>query len=145
MIDNNSRLYGPGPSDPTRSDLQYQAFPAVILTVDTERKVCTLQDLRSGLSYVEVNIMPAIGSDFESTDVFMPTQGTTCVAVPVWWRAGFQQIAILSYQFADATRAGDAIATRPIEGVEGLSNRKRGTYRKAWEGQHTTVTNTGFT
>ncbi len=145
MINNNSQMYGPSPADLSRNDLQYQVFPAVVLTVDWERKVCTLQNLRTGLSYVEVSIFPAIASDFESTDVFMPTQGTTCVAVPVWWRGGFQQIAILSYQFGDTTHALDAIATRPIEGVSGWSTRKRGTYRKAWEGQHTTVTSTGFT
>lgn len=142
---NNSQMNPPGPSEYQRGDLQYQVFPAVVLTVDWERKVCTLQDLRTGTSYVEVSVFPANASAMESTDINMPEQGSTCLAVPIWWRGGFQQIAIIAYQFADATRAGDAIAVRPVEGVEGLSNRRRGTYRKAWQGQKTTVTTSGFT
>lgn len=143
-MNNNSNSYMPGPTDPQRGDLQYQAFPARILTVDYERKVCTILDLRTGTPYQEVNIFPANASAFESTDVSMPEAGTTCVAVPVWWRAGFQQIAIIAYQFADATRAGDALAVRPIEGVEGYSVRRRGGYRKAYSGQRTVTTTSGY-
>jgi hypothetical protein len=144
-IKDNSRLYARGPSDWERGDLQYQAFPARVLTVDWERKVCTLEDLRTGNPYTEVNIFPANASAFESSDVNMPEAGSTCVAIPVWWRGGYTQIAIVSWQFADASRAEDAIAVRPVEGVEGYSNRRRGSYRKAYPGQKTVATTTGYT
>ena len=138
-------MYPPAASDPQRGDLQYQAFPAKVLTVDYERKVCTIQDLRTGTPYQEVNVFPANSSAFESSDINMPEIGSTCVAVPIWWRGGFMQVAIISWQFADASRAQDAIAVRPVEGVDGLSTRKRGSYRKAYPGQKTVTTTEGFT
>ena len=145
MLQDNSRLYGTGPSEFSRDDLQYQVFIARLLTVDWERKVCTLQDVRTGTPYQDVNVIPATASAFESTEVSMPEAGTTCLAVPIFWRGGFQQIAIIAYQLQDADRAQDAIAVRPIEGVQGYSNRRRGTYRKAWQGTKTVSTTSGFT
>jgi hypothetical protein len=145
MLKNNADLYKPGPSELSRDDLMYQVFAARVLTVDFERKVCTLQDVRTGINYTDINIFPATASAFESTEISMPEPGTTCIAAPVWWRGGYQQIAIIAYMAADMDRAQDAIAVRPIEGVEGYSNRRRGTYRKAFWGQKTVSNVYGYT
>lgn len=141
----NSKSYSQGPSEFRREDLAYQVFQARVMTVDFERKICTLEDLRTGTYYQEVSIFPANASAFESSDVNMPEQFSTCLAVPIWYRGGFVQVAILAYTLQDANRAQEALAVRPIEGVQGLSTRRRGTYRKAFPGQKTATTTKGYT
>jgi hypothetical protein len=144
-INDNSQGYRPGMSEHSRDEEQFQVFLAKVLTVDYERKVCTIQDERTQTTYQDISVLPANASDFESTDVQMPEQGSTCLAVPISYDGGFAQIAILNWVVQDANRAQDAIAVRTIEGVPGYSDRKRGTYRKAYPGQKSVSSSSGYT
>jgi len=74
-IKNNSRNYRYPLSFPTREESQFRVFIARVLTVDYERKTCTLEDESSSVTYREVSIFPANASSFESTDIQMPEQG----------------------------------------------------------------------
>lgn len=145
MINNNSNMQRPGATDRTRSEEHFQVFLARVLTVDYERKVCTLLDERSGMTFKNVNVFPANASSFESTDIQMPEEGSTCLAVPIFFDAGYSQVAILTWVVQDTNRAQDAIAVRGMEHVEGWNERKRGTYRKAYPGQKTVSNASGYT
>lgn len=127
-----------------RDDQKYQVFVGRILTVDYEDKVCTLLDISTGIPYSDVSLIPANASSFESTDIQMPEPGTSCLAVPVMYEAGYSQIAIISYIVADTRQASDAIAFRPMEDVSGYDKRQRGTYRKAYPGQKTATYTSGY-
>ena len=140
----NSLHYRPDPSAHTRSQEEFQVFLAKVLTVDYERKVCTLEDFRTTRTFVNVSVLPANSSSFESTDVQMPEPGATCLAVPLLWDGGFSQIAILAYVALDTNRALDAIAIRGPEEVGGFQERRRGTYRKAYPGQKTVSAKGGY-
>jgi hypothetical protein len=141
---NNSSLYPERTWERTREQEQFQVFLARVLTVDYERKVCTIEDLRSGMTYREVSVFPANSSSFESTDVQMPEESTTCLAVPIAYSGGFSQIAIVSYVLRDANKAQDAIALRPMDKTPVYNERKRGTYRKAYPGQKTVSVAAGY-
>jgi hypothetical protein len=140
----NSMHYRPDPSAHTRAQEEFQVFLARVLTVDYERKVCTLEDFRTTRTFVNVSVLPANSSSFESTDVQMPEPGATCLAVPLIWDGGFAQVAIISYVALDTIRAQDAIAIRGPEEVGGYQERRRGTYRKAYPGQKTVSSKNGY-
>jgi hypothetical protein len=138
MIENNTRSYLPSPDARTRLDDMYQPFLASVLTVDYERKVCTLRDDRSNLVYTEVRLFPANYSSGEATDVIMPEQGAVCLAVKVSNQSGFSMVAILNYMVTGGVLGIDAVANRSLESIPGWRERKRGTYRKAYPGQQAT-------
>ena len=140
----NSRLYRSDPSSHTRAQEEFQVFLAKVLTVDYERKVCTIEDFRTNRSFIGVSVIPASSSSFETTEVHMPEPGATCLAVPILYDSGFSKIAILSYVALDTLRAQDAIAIRGPEGVGGFTERRRGTYRKAYPGQKTASLKDGY-
>jgi hypothetical protein len=144
-INDNSRMYRPAVTERSREEEQFQIFLARVLTVDYERKICTLEDLRSGTTFANVGIFPANANSFESTDVQMPEQGTTCMCVPIHYDNGFSQIAILNYTLQETTRAIDAIAVRPLDDTPVYNERRRGTYRKAYPGQKTVSMSSGYT
>jgi hypothetical protein len=145
IINDNSRMYRPGITDRTREEEQFQVFLGRILTVDHERIVCTLEDLRTKTTYQNVSVWPANSNSFESTDVQMPEEGATCLCVPLHYDGGFSQVAILSYTLQETLRAMDAIAMRPMEEVGVYNQRRRGTYRKAYQGQKTVSMASGYT
>ena len=132
-------------SEHTRDMEQFGAFIGTVMSVDWERQVCSVEDLRSRYVYREVGLFPAAHSTFESTDVQMPEEGSTCVCIPINYAGGHAQIAILSWVVAHTKTAVDSIARKDYESIPGLNERKRGNYRKAWSGDHAVSTSQGYT
>lgn len=141
----NSRWYRSDPNQHSRAQEEFQVFVAKVLSVDYERKVCTIEDLRTTTVYVEISVIPANASSFDGTDVQMPESGTMCIAAPLLYAGGFSTVGIISYVMSEANRAQDAIAFRGPENVGGFSTRKRGTFRKAYPGQKTSSYTGGYT
>lgn len=128
----------------TRADEAYRPFTAMVLTVDYERKVLTLLDDNTRLVYQEVRIWPSNASANESDDVNMPEPGTKCLAVNLTYSQGFCEVAVVSWILTGTLGTVDAVATRGPEGVQGWTQRRRGTYRKAYPGQKTMTTTSGY-
>src|SRR5271157_500490 len=147
LVKDNSRHYGSSELTRGRSQLEYEVFIGRVLSVDQERLVLTLEDIRDNTVYKEINFFPAEHSSVEATVVTMPEQFSTCVACNVLYQQGFSQISIISWITGNLTKALDAIATRPISGtvIQGLSTRLRGIYRKAYPGQKTSSYTGGYT
>lgn len=147
MIQDNSRQYVRSELTRNRAQLEYELFIGRVLSVDQERLVLTLEDIRDNTVYKEINFFPAEHSSVESTVVTMPEQFSTCVACHIMYQQGFSQITIISWITSNLTKALDAIATRPVTGsvIQGLSDRLRGTYRKAYPGQKTSSYTGGYT
>ena len=76
-------------TEPTRDDERYQIFPARIVRVDYERKVVAILDKRNNETYEDVSFIPVNSSSIEGTDVDMPEEGTTCLAVSIEWNMGY--------------------------------------------------------
>jgi len=136
-------------AEATRSDEQYQIFPAIIVRVDYERKVVAIRDLRHNQIYQDVSAFPANSSSVEGTDVDMPEEGTACLAATVEWSKGFSQHVIISYFLSSTTASQDAVAQRALltatEPLGEWTDRSRGVYRKAYPGQHTIAKTDGYT
>ena len=147
MVQTNSNHYVSSELTHGRSQIAYELFIARVLSVDQERMVLTLQDIRDNTVYKEVNIFPGEHSSVEATVITMPEQFSTCVACHLMYTQGFSQIAIVSWITGSVTKALDAIAFRPVTGtvIQGLSDRLRGTYRKAYPGQKTSSYTGGYT
>jgi hypothetical protein len=147
MVQDNSIFYPQAPVTRGRTQLQYEIFIGRVLSVDQERIVLTLEDIRDGVIYKEVNIFPSEHSSVESTTIHMPEQFSMCVACQTLYNQGFSQVTIISWITSSVTKALDAIAQRPISGtvVQGMSDRLRGTYRKAYPGQKTSSYTGGYT
>ncbi len=140
----NTRNYPTSLFERSRFDEAYLPFTAIVLTVDYERKVLTLLDDNTRMVYQEVRVWPANASSAESTDVSMPEQGTHCIAINTSYVHGMAEVAVIAWVTSNTLGAVDAIAERGLEGVEGWTQRRRGTYRKAFPGQKTTTTTSGF-
>lgn len=136
-VQENSNRYVPSELSRGRSQLQYELFIGRVLSVDQERICLTVEDIRDNTVYSEVRIFPAEHSSVEATSITMPEQFSTCVACNIQYQQGFSQIAILSWVTGSVAKALDAIAFRPVSGtvIQGLSDRLRGTYRKAYRGK----------
>jgi hypothetical protein len=140
-----THLYKEPPLVPTRESEQFQVFLGTVQTVDYERQVCTVMDTRSKVIHTEVAVIPCVSSSFESTDVYMPERGGTCLCVPLFYYGGHSQVAIIGWAMSHIVRARDSVAMRELPGVSGLNERKRGNYRKAYPGQHTASYSQGYT
>jgi hypothetical protein len=147
FVQNNSVHYAPSPLDRARSEMAYSVFIGRVLSVDHERMVLSLEDVRDGTVYKEVRIFPSEHSSVEATVVHMPEQFSTCVASHIVYTQGYSQVAIISWIMANAVAALDAVAQRPVSGtvIQGMSDRLRGTYRKAYPGQKTASYTGGYT
>ena len=123
-----------------------QVFVAEVLSVDIDRKICSLKSVKTGVPYQNVRLMPANHSSSNGTDMNMPEVGTFCLAVPIVSTAGFQEIAILNYVATDTLRAQQGIAVREIDipTMQGYNLRTRGTHRKAYQGQKTVTNSHGY-
>jgi hypothetical protein len=138
--------YRPVISERRRDEENYQVFIAEVLTVDEDRKVCTLRDLRTGIAYQQVKLIPANHSSYDGTDVNMPETGSRCAAAHVNANAGFTDVAILAWMTSDTNRAQQGIAIRAIDvqDLGGWNKRVRGSYRKAYSGQKTVTNSSGY-
>jgi len=146
-VQDNSNLYSPGPLKRGRAQMTYELFIGRVLSVDQERMVLTLEDIRDQTPYKEVSLFPSEHSSVEGTVIHMPEQFSTCVACHTVYNQGFSEVTIISWITSHATKALDAIATRPVSGsvIQGKSDRLRGTYRKAYPGQKTASYTGGYT
>jgi len=146
-IKDNSRMYQPSALDIQRQQHRFEVFLGRVLSVDYERMVLTIEDIRTGMTFVEVSVFPAGQSSVTQTDVHMPEQFSTCLCAYTMYVNGFAQIAVLSWYLSDTTKGIDTIADRPLSGAEiqGLSDRLRGSYRKAYPGQKTSSYTGGYT
>jgi hypothetical protein len=145
MIKNNSKTYPEYSSQRYLDEEKFQLFPAKVLSVDWERKVCTIQDERNQISYSEIRLFPANMSGAETFDINMPEEGSHCLACYVYYRAGYSKVAIVSWLVSGVNAAVDAIATQEIKGLEGWNQRKRGLYRKTYPGQRSVSNKHGYT
>jgi len=138
--------YKPTNFERRRDEEQFQVFQAEVMSVDYERKVCTLRDIRSGVTYQSVQVFPANHSSHEGTDVTMPEQGSQCIAAHLSSQGGFFDVAIISWVVADTNRAQQGIAIRAIDAkdLSGWNQRVRGSYRKAYPGQKTVTNSHGY-
>ena len=137
--------YKPAMSGYTREMEQFQAFLGTVMSVNCERMVCTVEDLRTKYVYREVGAIPCAHSSYESTDVQMPETGSTCLCIPLYYAGGHEQIAILAWAVSHTPRAIDCIARKDFETILNLNERKRGNYRKAWPGQRAASMVGGYT
>ena len=146
FVKDNSNLYNLSPFDRKKDSIAYMSFPVEVLTVDYERRVLTVQDIQTRSVFSEVTIFPTNASSFTTTDINMPEPGSIGLAFNWQYEAGFRQIAIVCWITSAITPAVDAIAQRPVEGdkIVGWTDRIRGTYRKAFPGQKTSVFTEGY-
>ena len=129
--------------DVTREEDELQVFPATVLSVDHERMVCSIRDEKTGAIYREVGVFPSNTSSLESTDVNMPEEGTTCIATNLLYSKGWVKVAIITYTLSGTQQGIDSVATRGPKGTA-LESRKRALYRKAYPGQKTVNTSSGY-
>jgi hypothetical protein len=138
--------YRPTSIERRRDQDEFQLFVGEVLTVDYERKVCTLMDQRTFTPYQNIRLFPANASSFESTDVDMPEVGSKALCAHVTYNAGFRDVAVVNWLATDTNRAQQAIAMRmtPDNDLQGWNQRVRGNYRKAYPGQQTKTTSQGY-
>jgi hypothetical protein len=130
----------------THERLAYEIFIVEVLTVDYERKVLTVEDVKDGLVYTEVSVFPANYSGLTGGDANMPEQGSLGLAANYSYERGYRQVMILGWVNAQQYPSVDAIASRQISGdrIQGYSDRLRATWRKATPGQRTASYTGGF-
>src|ERR1017187_5144955 len=145
LVNDNSLDYRENLHAPSHADEAYQVFAAIVLSVDWEREVVTLQDLRTNSTLSEVAVIACNSSSTESTDVVMPEEGSTYLCVPIQYTKGFMQVALLTPIMSGSIRAKDAIGYRLLDKTPGYNVRKRGNYRKAYPGQRSVSMSNGYT
>ena len=107
-------------SEYTREMEQFSVFVGTVVSVDWERHVCSVEDIRSKYVYREVGLIPCSHSTYESTDIRMPEEGSLCVCAPVAYLGGHSQVAILSWVESQAKQAVDSIARKDFDTIPGL-------------------------
>ncbi len=139
--------YRPYSLERRRDQEEFQVFVGEVLTVDWERKSCSLRDIRTNIPFQNVTLLPANHSSFDGTDIHMPEEGSRCACANVAFDAGYRDIVILAWLAHDTNRAQQGIAIRGIDigDMQGWNRRVRGNYRKAYPGQKTTTLSQGYT
>lgn len=132
------------PTSPTREEDQFHVFPVMVTSVDHERMCLTCQDMRTGIIYTDVKAFPANASGIETSDIQMPEERAVGIAANMRSRAGFMDVAILSWIPVGTLNGLQAVAQRPSNEVEGMNLRARSTYRKATVGQKTVSNTLGY-
>jgi len=144
-VRDNSANYRPT-FERTNERLAYEIFIVEVLTVDFERKVLTVRDVKDGLVYSEVDTFPANISSLTGNDINMPEQGSIGLAANYSYQRGYRQVMILNWINVQMYTGVDAIANRLVSGdrIQGYSDRLRNTWRKATPGQKTSSYTGGF-
>src|SRR5208337_3388310 len=145
-ITKNTQYYPRAPFERSPEDLHRDIFVVEVLTVDYERKVMTVSDIRDGLVYSDVQVFPASSASQQGYEMVMPEQGSIGLACNFAYSSGFRQTMIIGWVHLQRYIGVDAIGVRPISGarIQGHSDRLRGTYRKATPGQKTSSYTGGF-
>src|SRR5580658_4687661 len=144
-VRDNSANYRPT-FDRTNERLAYEIFIVEVLSVDFERKVLTVRDIKDGLVYSEVDTFPANTASLTGSDINMPEQGSIGLAANYSYQRGYRQVMILNWINVQMYTGVDAIANRLVSGdrIQGYSDRLRNTWRKATPGQRTSSYTGGF-
>src|SRR5271157_6268992 len=145
MVRSNAEFYK-YQFDRSLNRMTNEMYLVEVLSVDYERRVLTLPDMKDNLIYNEVNIFPANTSSSESIDINMPEQGAMGIACNYDLQGGFKFPMIVSWVHIQALWGQDAIANRTLSGdrVQGYSDRRRMSYRKAMPGQKTSSYTGGY-
>jgi len=145
LVNDNSKYYRKSPHTPDHSEEQNQLFTATVLTVDWERGVVTLQDIRTNSTLRDVSVVPANSSSTESTDITMPEEGSTYLCAPIHYSGGHMKVALITPILTDVVRAQDAIGFKLSTITPVYNRRQRGVYRKAYPGQRAVSMSSGYT
>jgi hypothetical protein len=137
----NTDFYPPTSFERTNESLHRDIFIVEVLTVDYERKVMTVEDVKDGLVYGNVQVFPSASTSAQGYDMVMPEQGSMGIACNFAYDKGFRQVMIISWIHMDRYLGVDAVGARQISGtrIQGYSDRLRGVYRKAFPGQKTSA------
>jgi hypothetical protein len=101
----------------------------------------TVEDVKDGLIYGNVQVFPSASTSSQGYDMVMPEQGSMGIACNFAYDKGFRQVMIISWIHMDRYLGIDAVGVRQISGtrIQGYSDRLRGVYRKAFPGQKTSA------
>src|SRR5271156_4400565 len=147
MVQDNSGIYPQTPFERERQRMANELYLVEVLSVDYERRTLTLRDLNNSTIYSEVSIFPTNISSQEQIDINMPEQAALGIACNyVYGHGGFKFPMVVAWVQQQRLQAIDAIANRPVTGdrIQGYSDRRRSTYRKAFPGQRTSTYTGGF-
>lgn len=147
MIRDNTKFYPPAPFERTRERMANELYLVEVLSVDYERRVLTLRDLKNSMIYSEVSMFPANISSQEQLDVNMPEQGAWGIATNYeYGHGGFKFPMIVAWVQQQRLQGIDSIANRPLTGdrIQSYSDRRRMSYRKAFPGSKTSTYTGGF-
>src|SRR5271157_90358 len=147
MIRDNTKFYPQAPFERERQRMANELYLVEVLSVDYERRVLTLRDLKNSMIYSEVSTFPANISSQEEIDINMPEQGAWGIAANYEYsQGGFKFPMVVAWIQAQRLQGIDAIANRPVTGdrIQGYSDRRRAAHRKAYPGQKTSSYTGGF-
>src|SRR5271155_3279592 len=147
MIRDNTKFY---PRPPFNRELQRMAnelYLVEVLSVDYERRVLTLRDVKNDMIYNEVSTFPANISSQEQQDLNMPEQGAWGIAANFEYGTGGHKFpVVVSWINSQRLQSIDSIGNRILSGdrIQGYSDRRRMSYRKAYPGTKTSSYTGGF-
>ena len=147
QVNDNIKYYQRVPFDRLTERMAMELYLVEVLSVDFERRVLTLRDIKNGAIYNEVSTFPANTSSQEELDINMPEQGAVGIACNMdTSRGGFKFPLVVAWVQQQRLQGIDAISTRSLSGdkVQGYSDRRRATYRKAFPGTKTATYTGGF-
>jgi hypothetical protein len=146
MIRENTKYYPKTPFEREHTRIANEVFIVEVLSVDYERRVLTVRDIKDNLIYGDIVIFPASTSSFEGLDVNMPEPGAMGIAANWAYEGTFRFPVIIAWVHSQTYIGIDAIANRPLTGdrIQGYSDRLRMSYRKAFPGQKTSSYTGGF-
>src|SRR5271170_5005658 len=147
MIRNNVNTYPAAPFERERQRMANELYLIEVLSVDYERRTLTIRDLSNSTIYNEVTSFPANISSQEQIDINMPEQGALGIACNfAFGSGGFKFPMIVSWVQQQRLQGIDSIANRPLTGdrIQGYSDRRRQSYRKAYPGTRTSTYTGGF-
>jgi len=146
-VNDNTRYYPHAPLERDRQRLANELYLVEVLSVDYERRTLTLRDLKTSLIYDDVGVFPANVSSQEELDINMPEQGAFGIACNYdYGGGGFKFPMVVAWVQSQRLQGIDAVANRSLSGdkVQGYSDRRRSTYRKAYPGSKTSTYTSGF-
>src|SRR5271156_6852790 len=142
----NQKYYKNVPFERNHTRIANEMSLVEVLSVDYERRVLTIRDIKDGLIYGDVKVFPANTASFESVDINMPEPGAMGVACNWAYEGTFRFPIIIAWVQSEAYIGVDAIAGRPVTGdqIQGYTDRTRLSYRKAYPGSKTSSYTGGF-
>lgn len=147
MIRDNTKFYPRPTFEREIPRMASELYLVEVLSVDYERRTLTLRDVKNNMVYNEVTTFPANISSQEEIDINMPEQGAWGIAANFeFGSGGFKFPMVVAWVQQQRLQSIDAIANRPLTGsrVQGYSDRRRSTYRKAFPGSRTSTYTGGF-